>query len=98
MLEGFARYKVLGEAYPAVVAGVDGSVVDGTLICGLSETQMLALDEYEGAEYAKEDVVVVCNGRFVQCAVYLWIGGTHRLSPDAWTLDKHSLDLFLATI
>jgi len=46
--QGYARFRVRGEQYPAILPQPGGSV-EGMLLRGLTPAQLARLDEYEGA-------------------------------------------------
>lgn len=96
ILKGHRRYKVRGEAYPALVE--DPGEVHGTVITGLSVEDMNFLDTYEGDEYALKKVQVDVDGFLMDCVVYLWISGRERLILEDWELDRAQMEEFLRDI
>lgn len=81
-LRGYARHEVRGEAYPAIVAKSNG-LVKGIVYEDISQTELDALDAYEGDEYGRIGVFVETETNRIQVWVYVWAGGTERLGPEA---------------
>eukprot|EP00899_Mesostigma_viride_P010357 jgi/Mesvir1/19322/Mv10385-RA.1 len=52
---GFWRYSIKGRPYPAATHK-EGAVLEGRLLCDLTEREIAVLDEFEGPDYAKEAI------------------------------------------
>lgn len=79
-LNGYVRHEVRGEAYPAIVAKCEG-VVRGFLYEDISQTELAALDAYEGDEYGRIGVNVETEAGWKPAWVYVWTGRAERLGP-----------------
>jgi gamma-glutamylcyclotransferase (GGCT)/AIG2-like uncharacterized protein YtfP len=53
-LYGYKRRKIRGAIYPAVLPGTDLDYVDGIVYLNVSESDVKALDKFEGEYYHKE--------------------------------------------
>lgn len=72
VVNGYVRYGVKGEPFPAVIQCQD-SQVPGLLLSGLDPDEMEILDEYEGEQYAKCSVdAVVDGGDIRKTLLYVW--------------------------
>ena len=82
-------------------AGVgDADVVDGALSY-VPSAALLALDDFEGDDYARVPVdVVTCDGVTVRATAWVWIAGAHWLNLNAeWIFEdfvKERLQAWLA--
>jgi gamma-glutamylcyclotransferase (GGCT)/AIG2-like uncharacterized protein YtfP len=91
-LEGYARYRVQGRVYPAIVEHVGGRV-EGLVYDGLSSPELEHLDLYEGALYERRVVDVSKKGVFIQANAYVLRASQHHLlSPDSWELETFTRD------
>ncbi|POY75061.1 hypothetical protein BMF94_2037 [Rhodotorula taiwanensis] len=103
------RLHVKGEDYPAVVSAekasqlVDRSLepdearVQGVLVQGLSEADILLLDEFEGDEYERSPCTVSLfssdpTSAPLQSTVYLWTAPLSRLEPRLWSFSDFLRD------
>jgi gamma-glutamylcyclotransferase (GGCT)/AIG2-like uncharacterized protein YtfP len=72
-LADWARRAIPGQTYPAALPS-SGSRIEGVLWCDLSGPDWQALDDFEGQEYRRVPVTVVCEGgERVQAHVYEWL-------------------------
>jgi gamma-glutamylcyclotransferase (GGCT)/AIG2-like uncharacterized protein YtfP len=88
-LDGYRRFSVKGEEYPAVRPR-EGEQVVGAVAYGLSELDVAKLDVFEGDEYKRVELDVVDledAGRTVRANMYLWVDGENRLEPTEWDLE-----------
>lgn len=98
-IEGFCRYALRGEVYPAVLEA-PGSSVRGVLYSGLTATELERLDRFEGEDYRRISVRAQLAGDVaVDTFVYIY---THpdRTSPDQWDparFEAEGLQHFLST-
>lgn len=68
VLHGYRRCRVRDEDYPGIVAATETGDADsvghrhtsvlGTLVSGLTDSDIRLLDDYEGNEYARERILV----------------------------------------
>lgn len=95
-LDGYRRWPVKGQCYPALIHGGSRKVA-GWLYQGLDWREWAKLDRYEGPEYRRRLVRVVDGDGLEQRAwAYVWqlpIGG--RLLPRPW-LAPNAVQLRLA--
>ena len=95
VVHGYRRYGLTDFVFPAVVEEASASV-DGLLLTGLSEEEMVILDEYEGDEYRKEEVEVkvfldtdrsaeAMETSLEKALLYVWMDEyKHLLSGKEW--------------
>ena len=57
LLEGYHRYQVIQRAYPGLWHQ-EGAQTQGMWVDGLSRDEISVVDDYEGEEYQKVEVVV----------------------------------------
>ena len=57
-LRGYQRFAFIGECYPGIIAGDLDHFVLGSLVKDLPMRFLQRLDEYEGALYTRQEVVV----------------------------------------
>src|SRR4051794_24078051 len=48
ILKGYKRLQVKGEPYPGMILGSAEDIVEGTYVSGLTDGEMLRLDQFEG--------------------------------------------------
>ena len=83
-VRGFARLRIAGEVYPALVRAAPKSAVDGVLYLEVAEGDVAALDRFEGAQYARIPVTVVTeDGSTVDGWTYLFLDES-RLEHAGW--------------
>lgn len=81
VLHGYARLKIRGERYPAMVPDETRNV-DGLFLTGLSEAELAALDAYEDDEYERIAVVVETDTGRATAWAYAWAGRLERLETE----------------
>lgn len=83
-LEGFARRRIRGADYPAIVSTPLESV-DGLLYLDVEPADLARLDAFEGDAYQREDVMVrpADGGMPVPAGVYVWKDAS-LLEPAGW--------------
>jgi gamma-glutamylcyclotransferase (GGCT)/AIG2-like uncharacterized protein YtfP len=100
-LEGYARFRVNGRVYPAIVEAA-GSEVWGVLYTGLDAAELARLDDYEGELYERREVCVWAGGVAHRAATYvLRPGSRHELSGEPWDFAgflRDHLQAYLALI
>ena len=87
-LEGFARYQVLGEEYPAVLRSTDvlstsappSSLLTGRVYWNIDEQDQARLDAFDGSDYER---IKVTTRSQKQVDLYLY-RHPQRLSQTAW--------------
>ena len=91
VLDGFARWRIPGVDFPAVVR-TDGTRTDGLLLEGLDEREMSALDYYEDDGYDRLLVEIEATDKRERCeaSVYAWPKErVHQLSVgQAWSYEE----------
>jgi hypothetical protein len=104
-LPGFARYRLHGEVFPAIVAE-PGAITAGALLEGVGPTVLAELDRYEGELYRRCAVVVergvvpveragamMGMGERVGAQVYVLAPAhRHRLAPAAWEPERFAAE------
>jgi gamma-glutamylcyclotransferase (GGCT)/AIG2-like uncharacterized protein YtfP len=87
LLEGYRRYTIQGECYPAIVNN-PGANVRGLLLSGLTKSDVETLDDYEGDAYVRAQVIVAVDGKPTQANCYVWRSQSDvRLGNEAWDLE-----------
>ena len=88
LLMGYARYRVRGKPYPAIVAE-PAAHVPGLLYGAVAAEELERLDSYEGELYERRTVSVRVGGALHPALVYV-LGEQHRslLSSDTWELGE----------
>jgi gamma-glutamylcyclotransferase (GGCT)/AIG2-like uncharacterized protein YtfP len=90
-LRHYTRYKVRNRRYPAIVPS-EGSNnnVQGLLLEGFTELEWKKLDEFEGDEYVKQQVLVQKNtdGNIVQAFTYVWASTVTSLLSSSQLEDR----------
>ena len=85
-LRGYARRRIRGELYPALVRSVPESVVQGILYRGVSAADVAALDRFEGEgeAYARIRVPLeLADGELSGAWTYLYLHSS-RVEETAW--------------
>jgi gamma-glutamylcyclotransferase (GGCT)/AIG2-like uncharacterized protein YtfP len=91
-----ARFAVHEQDYPGMTRAAAASV-DGVLYLGVDDSDVARLDDFEGADYRRDVVVVRCaDGRVREASTYLYLP-TDRLLASPWDRDGFALERFLAT-
>jgi gamma-glutamylcyclotransferase (GGCT)/AIG2-like uncharacterized protein YtfP len=100
-LEGYARFRVKGRVYPAIVEAA-GCEVPGVLYAGLEAAELDRLDFYEGDLYERREVSVWAGAGVQRAATYVLRSELrHELSDEGWELAgflRDHLDEYLAII
>lgn len=82
-LAGWARRRVRGETYPALVPQAGGRV-EGVLYRQVAPDDLARLDAFEGDDYLRRDVTVLTAAGPVTAQVYAWKAGNARLLDEDW--------------
>ena len=89
-----ARYAVIGETYPGLVASV-GANVQGVLYFAVASEDVAALDLFEGPDYRRETVVVCLpDGTKVMAETYFYCK-KDALSNQFWNPQTFDLQRFI---
>lgn len=65
-------------AHPAMVPGE--GIVTGVLH-EAGNVDLIGLDAFEGADYARRPIVVTCEGQDIVAEAYIWVAPTDGLEP-----------------
>lgn len=84
-LDGFSRHPVAGEDYPGIRRNA-GHSVGGLLYLDVPASPLARLDDFEGAQYAREQVhVLLEDGRQHTAWTYVFKPEyAHLLQPGEW--------------
>lgn len=97
LIEGFQRYRVQGELYPAVIRAA-GEQVPGMLYSGVTDEQIATLDAFEGTDYQRTEVTAIMSASVnIKAGVYLFLR-PELLEYQAWDPDqfeREHIDAFL---
>jgi len=98
-LDGYARVRVKGEVYPALVKA-EGGAVDGVLVRGVSAEDISVLDRFEGSCYSRVPVTVITSQGESRADTYLFSGKAQLLVTDSeWNAEEFresGIEVFLA--
>lgn len=95
-LADHARYALVDETYPGVVPQA-GASVEGVLYRDVDTADVVALDTFEGIEYARREVVVTLDsGVAVQAGTYIFLL-PQRLAGTSWEPAAFRMAQFLGT-
>jgi hypothetical protein len=87
-LRGYARYRVEGRPYPAIVE-VPGMEVDGVVFSGIEAAELERLDSYEGNLYERRRLPVWVGDHSIRAETYLLRPEySHWLSGESWDLAR----------
>jgi gamma-glutamylcyclotransferase (GGCT)/AIG2-like uncharacterized protein YtfP len=100
VLRGFARYRVRGQTYPAMIEE-EGGIVEGVVRLDVSEDDVQRLDRFEGASYARALVHPTrLSGDRVCCETFLLRKERESvIDSEEWSLSwfrEHGLGEFMA--
>ncbi len=86
--KGFQRHAVPGETYPAMV-GEPNARVQGLVWLNVMPEDVARLDEFEGVEYARQEIDVTLNtsDEVIKAHAYLWLDKT-VLSEQLWSVSQ----------
>ncbi|KAG1681009.1 hypothetical protein FOA52_009969 [Chlamydomonas sp. UWO 241] len=89
-IHGFARYRVIDAAYPAIVPHPGGRV-KGQLLSDLTEQEVALLDYYEDEDYERQTVTPILQdgSQGPPAYVYVWRPQhVDKLSTEAWDYEE----------
>jgi len=100
-LDGYARFRVRGRVYPAIVEAA-GAEVSGVLYPGLEAAELDRLDFYEGDLYERREVSVWEGAVAHRAATYVLRPELrHELTDEPWDMAaflRDHLDEYLAIV
>lgn len=102
LIRGYARWRIRGELYPALLAAAPESAVRGVLYLAVSPPDVEALDQFEGAgiDYRRIEVPVELeDGSVVNAGTYLYLHPA-RVQAAPWkaeNFEAEGLQRFLDT-
>lgn len=100
-LDDYARFRVRGRVYPAIVEAA-GSQVSGVLYVGLEAAELERLDYYEGDLYERREVCVWAGPVAHRAATYVLRPELrHELSDEPWDFVgflRDHLETYLAQV
>lgn len=93
---GHARFEIVGETYPGMVAQA-GSTVDGVLYFNVGPEDLDALDHFEGVEYRRDDITVTLpSGEAVRASTYIYLAA-EKLSESTWKPEAFQMERFIGS-
>lgn len=91
-LPGFMRFRVKGEAYPAVITS-EFNTVEGLLYDNLSDSTIAQLDLFEGEEYNRITATVNVAGIEKTAQLYRYNESfSHKISSEKWSFEEFCLE------
>lgn len=93
-LAGYRRYALADDTYPGMVLQ-DGASVEGVLYFDVDDTDLAALDHFEGAEYRRCSVVLDTHTPTATAAHTYVFEAVQRLSQQPWDPASFALQRFL---
>ena len=98
-VRGYARRRIAGEVYPALVDAESGDAVEGVLYLDVSAGDLAALDRFEGEAY--ERIAVRVEGEWGGAEAWTYrYRELSRVEPAPWepaAFERDGLARFLAT-
>ena len=92
-LHGFARRRLIGEIFPAIVESRAGDSVTGVIYLDLDDDAWRRLDRFEGELYSRRSVLVRCDGGEQPAFTYVLQPAFHdRLGPEPWEAESFARD------
>eukprot|EP00882_Tetradesmus_deserticola_P009645 GHRQ01010183.1.p1 GENE.GHRQ01010183.1~~GHRQ01010183.1.p1 ORF type:complete len:164 (+),score=28.61 GHRQ01010183.1:245-736(+) len=88
-LNGYARYRVKEQVFPAIIPAKSSSKVTGMVLMELSRSELDILDVYESEEYYRAAVEPeVEDGTKVPADVYIWKDEHKHKLDGEWSYDE----------
>jgi gamma-glutamylcyclotransferase (GGCT)/AIG2-like uncharacterized protein YtfP len=72
VLPNYRRHPVKDNVFPGIIPCSRGSATKGLLLQGLSENELKILDWFEGDEYVRREVKVMCDLIPHETQCYIW--------------------------
>lgn len=96
VLDGHARFALAGETYPGTIVRAGASVA-GIVYFDVSDSDVAALDAFEGSEYRRDRVRVrLDSGALEDAHTYIYLL-PQKLSESPWLPEKFQMQRFLGT-
>jgi gamma-glutamylcyclotransferase (GGCT)/AIG2-like uncharacterized protein YtfP len=101
-LSGWARYRVRGEVFPALIPEV-GALTEGVVLSDVDARSLTVLDAFEGPLYLRRELEVA-RADGARLAAHAWVlvpGREAELTREAWDLEhfaRSELHAYLAQI
>lgn len=93
-VNGYARFAVLGQDYPGMVA-LPESAVRGVLYFDVGAADIALLDAFEGEAYRRDKLdAVLDDGSIIAAAAYIHIDKSN-LSQAPWDPDRFRIERFI---
>lgn len=87
-LEGYRRFALPNECYPAISPDARHNV-QGRVLLGLTPSELALLDAYEGDAYVRTTVQLLVDGRVTPAACYVWRDrNVLATTPGDWDLQS----------
>ncbi|WIA33423.1 hypothetical protein OEZ86_006556 [Tetradesmus obliquus] len=88
-LKGYARYRVKGQVFPAIIPSTSESKVKGMVLMELSRSELHILDVYESEEYYRATVEPELeDGSTSPADVYVWKDEHKHLLDGEWIYEE----------
>ncbi len=97
VLEGYKMYCVKDCDYPAIVGEV-GAETKGKILLNVDDAVLNILSIFEGDEYTKIKVKVLCNNKYKDALTFVWSKELHLLENRDWDFEdfqKNRLKFYL---
>lgn len=73
VLKGYARHRIKQQVFPALTPAAPDESVQGSVLSGLSEQELVVLDEYEDVDYYRTtERPALEDGSSTEAYVYVW--------------------------
>ncbi len=86
VLEGYKMYCVKDCDYPAIVGEV-GAETKGKILINVDDSALKILSVFEGDEYEKKAVKVLCNNKVEDAVTFVWANGKDSLENKVWDFE-----------
>ncbi len=83
VLDGYKMYCVKDCDYPAILLE-QGAEVKGKILLNVDDSALKILSEYEGNEYEKRMVKVMCSNKVEDTLTFVWVKEKDRLENKKW--------------
>lgn len=100
VLEGYKMYSVKNCDYPAIISEL-GAETKGKIIVDVDDSDLKIFSNYEGDEYEKKVVKVMCNNKYEDAITYVWLKELQLLENRNWDFEdfqKNKLKFYLDEI
>ena len=97
VLEGYKMYCVKGCDYPAIIRE-KGAETKGKILVNVDDSDLKMLSDYEGKEYTKIKVKVLCSNKYEYALTFVWSKDLHLLETRDWDFkdfQKNRLKFYL---